>query len=101
MNASRPEIGAVLERLVTQLQPTQCEYADEYRHAKEFHGVPCGPDLWSLVFLTPDGEVVWAGWEPLEIHRSRQKGHVRAALRMAAERFPELRALVVTVRPPD
>jgi hypothetical protein len=89
-SARRPEIGAALERLVTQLQPAQCDSAKEYRFAKEFHGVPCGIDLWSLVFLTPDGEVVWAGWEPLEIHRSREEDHVRAALRMAAERFPEL-----------
>lgn len=94
MSVPSAEFCAIVQRLLRDLEPGDCESQQEYEWALEFQGLPLGPDLWSLVFLTPDGEVIWAGWEPLEIKRSKDEGHVNAALRMAAERYPAMTTFV-------
>jgi uncharacterized protein (DUF1810 family) len=91
-----PEFTMTVERLLTELEPEDCESIAEYHDAKELHALPLGLDMWSQMFLTPDGEIIWVGGEPLEIRRSRYEGHLCAALRMAAERFPDMEKFVVT-----
>jgi hypothetical protein len=94
MDFESPEFQTTVERLLSRLQSEDCVSPEEFQHARKFHALPLGLDLWSLTFLTPDGEVIWAGWEPLEIKRSRFEGHVHAAMRMAGERFPDMKQFV-------
>ena len=94
MSHSSLEFWAIVQRLLTDLEFEDCESQEEYQWALEFHALPLGVDLWSRVFLTPDGEVIWAGWEPLEIKRSRDEAHLNAALGMAAERNPAMTTFV-------
>jgi len=94
MSAPSLEFRAIVQRLLADLEPEDCESQQEYQWALELHALPLGIDLWSRVFLTPDGEVVWAGWEPLEIKRSRDQADLKGALRMAAERYPAMTAFV-------
>jgi|ERR1043166_992105 hypothetical protein len=94
MSAPSLEFRAIVQRLLRDLEPEDCESQTEYDWAQEFQGLPLGLDLWSLVFLTPDGEVVWAGGQPLEIKRSREECHLNAAIRVAAERYPALEPFV-------
>ena len=61
---------------------------DEYMLAREFGALPLGFDLWSYMFLTPDGEIIWAGWMPLEVNRWRSDFILGRALKIAGERYP-------------
>jgi len=94
MSAPSLEFRAIVQRLLRDLEPEDCESELEYEWALEYHALPLGIDLWSRVFLTPDGHVVWAGWEPLEIKRSRDEADLKRALRWAAERYPAMAAFV-------
>ena len=94
MSTPSAAFWAIVQRLLRDLEPEDCETQIEYELALEFQALPVGIDLWSRVFLAPDGEVIWAGWEPLEIKRSRDEAHLNAALRMAAERYPAMTTFV-------
>jgi hypothetical protein len=98
MSIQTPQFRAIVSRLLADLEPEDCEEPAEYEMAVELHALPIGVDLWSRMFLSPDGEVIWAGWDPLEIKRSRLEEDVNAAVRMAAERYP---AMIDFVQPPS
>jgi len=90
MSIETPEFEMAVAGLLAQLQPGDCVDYREYRLAKELHALPIGFDLWSYLFITGYGELMWAGWDPLEVKRSKSAEDVIAALQMAAERYPSL-----------
>ncbi|MDQ3818033.1 MAG: hypothetical protein M3362_10105 [Acidobacteriota bacterium] len=100
MNIVTPEFREAVERLLNDLQLSDCIDAEEYRLAQEFHALPLGLDLWSYGFLTPDGECIATGWELEEIIRSKKIPDLIRALVVAANRYPQLAAFI-PARPSD
>ena len=57
MNIVTPRYRAVLEGLLHRLEPHECDPA-EYELARHLHALPLGLDLFSLCFITPEGETI-------------------------------------------
>ena len=94
MNIVTLEFRELIERLLSNIQSSDCADAEEYSLAQEYHALPLGLDLWSRVFLTPDGEVIWIGSEPEEIIRATDTQSLIRAVVSSARRYPEFAALV-------
>ena len=94
MNIVTSEFREVVERLVNELQPSDCIDAEEYRLAREFHALPLGLDLWSYGFLTSEGEYIATEWEPQEVTRSKATQDLIRALVVAANRYHQLAAFI-------
>ena len=94
MSAPSPEFSAIVYRLWADLEPEDCESQQEYDWALEYKALPLGIDLWSLIFLRPDGEILRISSEPFEIKRSRAEENLPLILNIAAERYPVMATLV-------
>jgi hypothetical protein len=100
MNIVTSEFRELIERLVSNLQSSDCPDAEEYRLAQEYHALPLGFDLWSRVFLTSDGEIIWIGSEPEEITRATDTQSLIRVIVSSTGRYPEFAALI-SARPND
>ena len=53
------EFQKTIQELIDNLQVGQFSDAEEYKLARKHNALPLGVDLWSYVFLTANGEVIW------------------------------------------
>jgi hypothetical protein len=94
MNLVTSEFRKTIERLISELKPSDFIDAEENRLAAKFQALPLGISLWSYAFLTSDGELIETEWEPNEILRSKSIQAFTFAVAIAARRFPELKTFI-------
>lgn len=59
MNIVTLEFQKTIQELIDNLQAEQFSDVEEYKLALKYNALPLGVDLWSYIFLTATGEVIW------------------------------------------
>lgn len=93
MKIVTPEFQKTIQELIDNLRPEQFSDAEEYKLARKYNALPVGVDLWSYVFLTASGEVIWDDGEG-ETGSTNDLQSLIRILAVRKERYPQFGRLI-------
>lgn len=82
------EFQQTVQELIDNLQAEQFSDCEEYKLARKHNALPLGIDLWSYVFLTSSGEVIWDDNEG-ETGSAHDLQSLIRVLAVRKERYPQ------------
>ena len=100
MNLDRERVSAIVRSLLSGLNEDDLHDGEERRLFRSEGALPVGWGLWSMVFLSPEGDVLSIDPGSNEIERSHDLQNLAHVLVSASERYPEFRELIPD-RPAD
>lgn len=87
------EFTETIENLISNLRPEDFFNPQEYKLTQKYNALPFGADLFSDVFLTSSGEIIWDDYEG-EIGSSTNLQMLINLLVDAKTRYPELEKFI-------
>lgn len=93
LNIVTPEFQETIQKLIDNLQADQFSDATEYKLARKHNALPLGGDLWSYVFLTANGEVLWDDNEG-ENDSANDLQSLTRVLVVGKERYPQFEKFI-------
>ena len=93
MNIVTPEFQKTIQGLIDNLQVEQFSDVEEYKLARKHHALPLGVDMWSYVFLTANGEMIWDDNEGETVSANDLQSLIRALV-VTKERYPQFERFI-------
>ena len=93
MKIVTPEFQKIIQDLIDNLQAEQFSDVEEYKLALKHNALPLGVDLWSYVFLTANGEIIWDDNEGKTVSADDLQSLIRV-LSVRKHRYPQFEQFI-------
>ena len=88
------EFTKTIENLIKKVSAESCS-PEEFELSQKYNALPLGYDLWSVVLLTPKGEIIDQDWDGNIQHNEFDLQLLIRLLFVEKERFPEFENFIL------